>query len=142
MTTSGSAQGRPVALVTGVGRSVNIGAAIAAQLAGDGYDIAFTYWAAYDERMTWGPERGAEAWTRLMTRLGYEHFFVQGGDWGAFVSTAMDERFPDRVVAKPASDRHACFLQTDSGHEPRTRRQDRIYESILFGLASKDRDDR
>src|SRR5579875_671584 len=47
---------RPVALVTGVGRSVNLGAAIAAQLARDGWDIAFTYWTAYDERMPWPVE--------------------------------------------------------------------------------------
>ena len=54
-----TAAGRPVALVTGVGRSVNIGAAIAAQLAGSGWDIAFTYWAAYDERMPWPVEPNA-----------------------------------------------------------------------------------
>ncbi len=42
-----------MALVTGVGRSVNLGAAIAAQLARDGWNIAFTYWTAYDERMPW-----------------------------------------------------------------------------------------
>ena len=51
--------GRPLALVTGVGRSVNIGAAIAARLAGSGWDIAFTYWTAYDERMPWGAESNA-----------------------------------------------------------------------------------
>jgi 3-oxoacyl-[acyl-carrier protein] reductase len=50
---------RPVALVTGVGRTVGIGAGIATQLAASGWDIAFTYWAAYDERMTWGIETGA-----------------------------------------------------------------------------------
>ena len=48
-----------MALVTGVGRSVNIGAAIAAQLAGSGWDIAFTYWTAYDERMPWPVEPNA-----------------------------------------------------------------------------------
>ena len=41
---------RPVALVTGVGRSVNIGAAIAAELAGSGWDIAFTYWTRWHGR--------------------------------------------------------------------------------------------
>jgi 3-oxoacyl-[acyl-carrier protein] reductase len=50
---------RPVALVTGVGRTAGIGAGIASQLAASGWDIAFTYWAAYDTRMTWGAEAGA-----------------------------------------------------------------------------------
>ncbi|MHC5904988.1 SDR family oxidoreductase [Streptomyces sp. S6] len=50
---------RPLALLTGVGRTVGIGAGIAAQLASSGWDIAFTYWTAYDDRMTWGRESGA-----------------------------------------------------------------------------------
>jgi 3-oxoacyl-[acyl-carrier protein] reductase len=50
---------RPVALVTGVGRTAGIGAGIATQLAVSGWDIAFTYWTAYDTRMTWGAEAGA-----------------------------------------------------------------------------------
>lgn len=50
---------RPVALVTGVGRTVGIGAGIATQLAVSGWDIAFTYLRAYDERMSWGIESGA-----------------------------------------------------------------------------------
>ncbi|WP_018551178.1 SDR family oxidoreductase [Streptomyces sp. ATexAB-D23] len=52
---------RPVALITGVGRTVGIGAGIARQLAASGWDIAFTYWTPYDRRMTWGEERGATA---------------------------------------------------------------------------------
>ncbi|MFG2869787.1 SDR family oxidoreductase [Streptomyces sp. NPDC048338] len=53
------AEARPLALITGVGRSVGIGAAIARRLAESGWDIAFTYWTPYDARMAWGVQRGA-----------------------------------------------------------------------------------
>jgi len=46
-------------LVTCVGRTVGIGAGIARQLAVSGWDIAFTYWTPYDDRMAWGREPGA-----------------------------------------------------------------------------------
>ncbi|MEW1761075.1 SDR family oxidoreductase [Streptomyces cyaneofuscatus] len=56
-----TAPARPVALITGVGRSIGIGAGIARQLAASGWDIAFTYWTPYDRRMEWGAEDGAAA---------------------------------------------------------------------------------
>jgi 3-oxoacyl-[acyl-carrier protein] reductase len=54
MNSSSAASPRRVALVTGVGRTVALGAAIAHRLASDGWDIATSHWAAYDERMPWG----------------------------------------------------------------------------------------
>lgn len=43
-----------VACITGVGRKNGIGRAIALQLAEDGWDIAFSYWSPYEERMSFG----------------------------------------------------------------------------------------
>lgn len=37
----------------------------------------------------WGVEKIAVAWDALMRRLGYEHYFAQGGDWGAMVTTMI-----------------------------------------------------
>jgi len=46
---------RPLALITGASRRVGIAAAIAIQLAKDGWDIATTFWRPYDESM---PRKG------------------------------------------------------------------------------------
>ena len=35
----------------------------------------------------------------VMETLGYPRYFVQGGDWGAIVTSAMAETWPDRVAA-------------------------------------------
>ncbi|QTD55348.1 epoxide hydrolase family protein [Parasphingorhabdus cellanae] len=37
----------------------------------------------------WGVEKIASAWDVLMTRLGYDRYFAQGGDWGALVTSAI-----------------------------------------------------
>lgn len=60
-TAPGPAPARPIALITGVGRSISIGAGIARRMAASGWDVAFTYWTPYDRRMAWGAEPGAAA---------------------------------------------------------------------------------
>ncbi|MCU1398109.1 MAG: short-chain dehydrogenase [Acidimicrobiales bacterium] len=45
-----------VALVTGVGRSRGIGAAIASGLSADGWRVVTAGWRGYDDRMTWGAD--------------------------------------------------------------------------------------
>ena len=40
-------------------------------------------------RTGWGVGKVAEAWETLMTRLGYDRYGAQGGDWGAAVTTAI-----------------------------------------------------
>ncbi len=49
-------------------------------------------------RSGWGVERTADAWDHLMTRLGYESYGAQGGDWGAQVTAAIGLRHADHVT--------------------------------------------
>ncbi len=49
-------QHRPVALVTGAGRNAGIAAPVVLMLARTGWDVGFTYWTPYDERMPWGAD--------------------------------------------------------------------------------------
>ena len=53
-----------MALVTGASRRQGIAAAIAQTLARHGWDVATTYWRAYDESMRWGSDPADIAWLR------------------------------------------------------------------------------
>ncbi|MER8957187.1 epoxide hydrolase 1 [Mesorhizobium sp. M0833] len=55
----------------------------------------------------WNAERTARAWAELMRRLGYERYVAQGGDWGAFVTTALAQQKPKDLEAI-----HLNFAQT------------------------------
>jgi epoxide hydrolase len=55
----------------------------------------------------WNAERTARAWAVLMQRLGYTRYVAQGGDWGAFVATAMAQQKPPGLAAI-----HLNFAQT------------------------------
>ena len=55
----------------------------------------------------WNAQRTARAWSTLMQRLGYRRYVAQGGDWGAFITTAMAQQKPDGLAAI-----HLNFAQT------------------------------
>jgi pimeloyl-ACP methyl ester carboxylesterase len=46
----------------------------------------------------WEFMRVARAWSELMTRLGYDRYGVQGGDWGAGISREVGRIDPARVI--------------------------------------------
>ncbi|MFD4791126.1 SDR family oxidoreductase [Streptomyces sp. NPDC058459] len=81
---------RPVALVTGVGRSIGIGAGIARRLAEAGWNVAFTYWTLYDARMAWGAE--TDAAETIATALE-----ERGADTVAIEADLADPEAPGRV---------------------------------------------
>ncbi|UJV38681.1 MULTISPECIES: SDR family oxidoreductase [unclassified Streptomyces] len=87
---AGAAAYRPLALITGVGRTVGIGAGIARRLATSGWDIAFTYWTAYDDRMSWGSEPDA---SEVISRTLAEH----GASTTAIEADLADPDTPARV---------------------------------------------
>jgi pimeloyl-ACP methyl ester carboxylesterase len=55
----------------------------------------------------WNAERTARAWAVLMQRLAYVRYVAQGGDWGAFVTTAMAQQHSPGLAAI-----HLNFAQT------------------------------
>lgn len=46
----------------------------------------------------WNAPRIAAAWAQLMTRLGYERWAAQGGDWGSVVTTAIAAAPPENLL--------------------------------------------
>src|SRR5437764_13128386 len=86
---------RPLALVTGASRRKGIGAAVALGLARGGWDVATTFWRAYDETMPWGSDPADPAWLR-------EQLAASG------VKTAAVEADLSRVEHPPPSSTAAC----------------------------------
>jgi len=84
---------RPLALVTGVGRSIGIAAGISERLAEDGWNVAFTYWDAYEDRMPWG--RGEPSHERIAAELR-----TAGADVVAVEADLEDPGTPGRVFAE------------------------------------------
>ncbi len=75
----------------------------------------------------WNAARTAGAWAQLMSRLGYGRYVAQGGDWGAFVTTAMAQQRPQALAAI-----HLNFAQTMPDNLPKTLLPDqkRVVDAI------------
>ena len=85
---------RPVALVTGAGRRNGIAYAVSLALAGDGWDVAFTYWRDYERRMSLGgdPDADPVALAREIEATGVRALAVE--------ADLADARAPERVLAE------------------------------------------
>ena len=46
----------------------------------------------------WGVQKTARAWASLMSRLGYDRYVAQGGDWGSMVTTSIGIQDPEHVI--------------------------------------------
>jgi pimeloyl-ACP methyl ester carboxylesterase len=69
-------------------------------------------------------------WAELMTRLGYDRFGVQGGDFGGVVSAGLAHAHADRVIGA-----HLSFPALLGGGFPTTRRDWRLED---FGPDEQD----
>ncbi|MDX3457400.1 SDR family oxidoreductase [Streptomyces sp. ME02-8801-2C] len=112
---------RPLALITGVGRTVGIGAGIADRLAASGWDIAFTYWTPYDARMSWGAEPGAtEAIARSLAARGAANTAIEADladpDTPAHVFDEVERRMGGDAGAAGVTALVMCHCESvDSG---------------------------
>ncbi len=76
----------------------------------------------------WHPRRIAGAFAEVMSRLGYEHYGLQGGDWGSLVSANLADLHPERIIglhlnmvtaAPPVPD--AALTEAETQERERTR---------------------
>ena len=85
----------------------------------------------------WGPEHIARAWAELMTRLGYDRYVAQGGDWGGQIVDLMGVQAPPGLLGIhtnfPGAVRTDVFQAVLSGSPPPSGLDDeetRLYEKL------------
>ncbi len=71
--------------------------------AADAFDVVVPSMPGYgfSERPSstgWGPVHIADAWIELMSRLGYDKYVAQGGDWGAQITDTMGAKAPKELA--------------------------------------------
>jgi 3-oxoacyl-[acyl-carrier protein] reductase len=88
---------RRTALVTGVGRTVGIGAGITRTLAAQGWNLVLNYWQAYDARMPWGVQPDdVQTLSRELESLGAEV--------SAYPADLEDPEAADRLLGQIAAE--------------------------------------
>lgn len=55
-------------------------------------------WSEGAQKVGLGPAEIAVIFRNLMLRLGHSKFIIQGGDWGAFIGTAITAMYPENVI--------------------------------------------
>jgi pimeloyl-ACP methyl ester carboxylesterase len=87
----------------------------------------------------WGPERIASAWPKLMSRLGYDRYIAQGGDWGALIVDLMGARMPDGLLgihtnfaATMPAELDAAALRGDPPPSGLNEDENRSFERVAF----------
>lgn len=55
-------------------------------------------WSGKPARTGWSVQHIARAWTGLMSRLGYDRWYAQGGDWGAIMTAALGAQAPSGLA--------------------------------------------
>jgi pimeloyl-ACP methyl ester carboxylesterase len=89
-------------------------------------------WSGPTTQSGWHIERVASALDVLMSRLGYDRYGAQGGDWGALATARLATLAPDRLIgihlslplAKPPADADMSALTAEE--------QQGLQESALF----------
>ena len=73
----------------------------------------------------WGVNRTARAWAELMSRLGYERYGTQGGDFGSIVSPELGRVAPEHVIGVHVNALASAATPTAPGDLERLSESDR-----------------
>jgi epoxide hydrolase len=83
----------------------------------------------------WNVARIALAWDELMTRLGYERYGAQGGDWGSAISRQLGISVPRHVIGVHLNMLLTASMPDDPGlTEVEKRRVERLREFRATGM--------
>ena len=88
----------------------------------------------------YSPEKIAKILDRLMEKIGYEHYAIAGGDWGAIINRHIANHFPDKLIglhsnmilAPPPSNQTQSNQITETESSARTARQAYMINEVAY----------